>query len=77
LRHQTVKFYLNGWRIGSRDVNGRTTTLIPVAPTILNPVENVLTFDTPDASIPASFGVPDDRRLGVQLFSMQFRAGGY
>jgi hypothetical protein len=76
LPHQTVKFYLNGWRIGSRDVNGRTTTLIPFNPTILNPVENVLTFDTPDASVPTSFGVPDERRLGVQLFSLQIRPGG-
>jgi hypothetical protein len=76
LPHQTVKFYLNGWRIGSRDVDGRTTTLIPFNSTLLNPVENVLTFDTPDASIPARFNVPDERRLGVQLFSMQFRPGG-
>lgn len=76
LLDQTVKFYLNGFRIGSRDVNGRTTAWIPFSPTILKTVENVLTLDTPDAVIPASFGVPDKRRLGVQLFSLQFRPGG-
>ncbi len=76
LPHQTVKFYLNGWRIGTRDVIGRTTTLIPFNPTILKTVENVLTLDTPDAGIPVRFGVPDERRLGVQLFSIQFRPGG-
>ncbi len=76
LLHQTVKFYLNGLRIGSRDVNSRTTALISFNPTILNLVENVLTFDTPDASVPARFGVRDERRLGVQLFSLQFRPGG-
>ncbi len=76
LPFQTVKIYLNGWRIGSRDVTERTTALIPVNPLILKPVENVLTFDTPDASVPAAFGIPDQRRLGIQLFSLQFRPGG-
>lgn len=76
LPYQTVKIYLNGWRIGSRDVSERTTTLFPFVSTILKSVENVLTFDTPDASVPATFGVSDERRLGVQLFSMQFRPGG-
>ncbi len=76
LPHQTVKIYLNGWRIGSRDVTDRTTALIPFYPALLKPIENVLTFDTPDASVPATFGVPDERRLGIQLFSLQFRQGG-
>ncbi len=75
LAHQTVKIYLNGWRIGSRDITERTLALIPFDPAILKPVENVLTFDTPDASVPATFGVPDERRLGLQLFSLQFRQG--
>lgn len=76
LPHQTVKYYLNGLRIGTRDLNQRTMVLIQFDTVILKPTDNVLTFDTPDASIPTRFGVPDERRLAVQLFSLQFRPGG-
>jgi hypothetical protein len=75
LPSQTVKFYLNGLRIGSRDFKDRATTLIQFNPSILRPTENVLTFDTPQACMPKSFGIPDERCLGVQLFSIQIRPG--
>jgi len=73
---QTVLFYLNGLRIGSRDVSGRITAILTFNPGILKPTENVLIFDTPDARVPNQFGVLDERRLGVQLFSVQLRTAG-
>jgi hypothetical protein len=35
----------------------------------------VLTFDTPDVASPRQFGLDDDRKLSVQLFSLQLRPG--
>ncbi len=75
LATQTVKFYLNGIRIGTRDLKERTMTLLPFNPALLKTSENVLTFDTPNSSVPAAFGVSDERRLGLQLFSIQVRPG--
>jgi len=72
---QTVKCYLNGLRIGSRDIIDRTVSIVTFDAGLLKPTENILTFDTPQASIPSDFGVDDGRRLGVQLFSMQIRPG--
>jgi hypothetical protein len=76
LPHQTVLIYLNGLRIGSRDVSRRATVVFTFNPALLKATENVLTFDTPKASMPSNFGVSDGRCLGMQLFSLQLRPGG-
>ncbi len=76
LPHQTVMFYLNGLRIGSRDVSRRVTAILTFDPAILKATENIITFDTPKASVPSDFGIADGRCLGVQLFSLQLRPGG-
>ncbi len=70
---QTVLVYLNGLRIGSKDVNMRLTAIFPFPGEILRKAENVLTFDTPNVSVPSAFGIPDERLLSVQLFSLQLR----
>lgn len=75
LPHQTVKFYLNGLRVGARDITDRAVTVIALDLALLRPRENVLTLDTPDAAIPSEFGIPDGRLLGVQVFSIQIRPG--
>ncbi len=76
LTHQSVLFYMNGLRIGSRDVTGRATSILTFNPEILKPSANVLILDTPKASSPKDFGSADGRCLGVQLFSLQLRPGG-
>ena len=70
---QNVLIYLNGLRVGSHYVTQRTSVIIRMDPSLLEPTDNVLTFDTPDTRMPSEFGLPDQRRLGVQLFSMQIR----
>ena len=70
---QNVLIYLNGLRVGSHYVTQRTTVVIRMDAALLEPTDNVLTFDTPDTRMPSEFGLPDERRLGVQLFSMQIR----
>lgn len=73
---QNTLIYLNGLRVGSHFLTRRTTVVIPIEPAALKPAENVLTFDTPNARKPSEFGIPDDRQLGIQLFSMQIRPAG-
>lgn len=70
---QPVLFYLNGLRIGSRNVSDRVTVILTFDRSLLRPTENVLIFDTPKASVPNDFGISDGRCLGVQLFSLQIR----
>ena len=70
---QSVLVYLNGMRVASFDVSQRMNAVIPIASTLLRPQENEITFDTPDAAKPSDFGVLDDRKLGIQLFSLQLR----
>lgn len=70
---QNVFIYLNGLRIGSYEFTRRSNYVIPFDAGILKPDENVLTFDTPDATGPDSFGIEDSRRLGIQLFTLQIR----
>jgi len=72
---QSVLVYLNGLRIGSLDVERRGTMLVPFNSSLLKAEENVLTFDTPDVASPRQFGLDDDRKLSVQLFSLQLRPG--
>lgn len=67
---QNVMTYLNGLRVGSTFVTGRTALTFQVKPGLLLPAGNVLTFDTPDAVRPSEFGVEDDRVLGLQIFSV-------
>jgi hypothetical protein len=73
---QNALIYLNGLRVGSYYITRRTTIVIPIDCSLLKPSENVLTFDTPDSRKPSEFGSSDERQLGIQLFSMQIRAGG-
>jgi hypothetical protein len=70
---QNVLIYLNGLRVASHYITQRTTVVIRLDPALLEPTDNVITFDTPDSRKPSEFGLPDERRLGVQLFSMQIR----
>lgn len=70
---QNVFVYLNGLRIGSTYITGRRVVILNVPTSILRARGNLLTLDTPDAAQPASFGMSDQRVLGVQLFSLQFR----
>jgi hypothetical protein len=73
---QNALIYLNGLRVGSHYITQRTTLVIPIDAAMLKPSGNVLTFDTPDTRKPSEFGIPDERQLGIQLFSMQIRAAG-
>lgn len=70
---QNVFIYLNGLRVGSFYVSYRRVVICNVLLSTLRAKNNVLTFDTPDAVSPRKVGVEDDRVLGVQVFSMQFR----
>jgi hypothetical protein len=70
---QNVLIYLNGLRVGSHYITERTTLAIRIDAKMLKPGENVLTFDTPDNNKPSEFGIPDERKLGIQLFAMQIR----
>ncbi len=73
LESQNLLVYLNGLRIGSFDITRRQTLPIAFDTKILKPEENILTFDTPNASMPKEYGIDDTRRLGLQLFSLQIR----
>jgi hypothetical protein len=70
---QNALIYLNGRRVGSFLVERRRTLVVTVDPGILLASNNVLTIDTPDACRAKDHGVNDDRVLGAQLFSIQFR----
>ena len=70
---QDVLVYLNGYRIGSFTVARRTIYIATFDPRMLRPVGNVLTFDTPDSHSPKTYGSEDNRVLGLQIYSMQFR----
>lgn len=74
--HQSVLIYLNGLRIASSYIGRRTTYLASFDRKLLKRSENVLTIDTPDVVDPRQFGVYDERKLGIQLFSLQVRKGG-
>lgn len=73
LEGQNVFVYLNGLRIGSTFISGRRVVILHVPTSVLRARGNVLTLDTPDAAKPSSYGMGDERVLGVQLFSLQFR----
>lgn len=71
---QSIFFYLNGLRIGSFDIAERDVRVIMFPSSLLRARDNILTFDTPEASSPSSAGVSEDeRRLGIQIFSIQFQ----
>lgn len=70
---QSVLVYLNGLRLASHFISKRTLLTIRVGSRGLKHTDNVLTLDTPDSRKPSEFGSTDERRLGVQLFSMQIR----
>jgi hypothetical protein len=70
---QNVLLYFNGLRVGSHYITQRTALVVPIDAAMLKPRDNVLTFDTPDSRRPSEFGSPDERKLGIQLFSMQVR----
>jgi len=72
---QNVMTYMNGLRVASTFVTGRTALTFPVKPGLLLPAGNILTFDTPDAVRPSEFGVEDDRVLGLQIFSVAITEG--
>jgi len=72
---QNVMTYLNGLRVASTFVTGRTALTFQVKPGMLLPAGNILTFDTPDAVRPSEFGVEDDRVLGLQIFSVAITEG--
>jgi hypothetical protein len=67
---QTVIAYLNGHRIGSAWVTGRGVMMFKAARVPLLREGNTLTLDVPNATSPATFGQPDERRLGVKVFSL-------
>jgi hypothetical protein len=73
LTGQNVLLYLNGLRVGSHYITEQTTLVTRINAAMLRPSGNVLTFDTPDSRKPSEFGSPDDRKLGIQLFSIQIR----
>lgn len=73
---QDVLIYLNGLRVGSHHIMRRTAVVIPVEMASLRSSDNILTFDTPDSCSPKQYGMADDRRLGIQLFSLQIRPAG-
>ncbi len=72
---QNVFTYLNGLRIGSTFVERRMTVINEFDSKMLRKTDNVITLDTPDSCVPASFGMADVRQLGLQLFSLQIRKG--
>jgi hypothetical protein len=71
---QNVLVYFNGARIGSLFCRRRATYVFSFDTGLLR-AENILTMDTPDSATPSKFGDADGRVLGVQLFSVQVRAG--
>ncbi len=70
---QNVMVYLNGHRVGSLTIARRAIYITTFDPRMLRPVANVLTFDTPDSHSPKIYGSEDNRVLGLQIYSMQFR----
>lgn len=70
---QTLMTYLNGMRIGQFDVKGHQTFVVPISTALLREQENSLVIDTPMSNTPSSFGVKDERVLGVQVFSVQIQ----
>jgi len=70
---QNILTYLNGLRIGSVFLKSRSVLVLPCDASILRKNDNILTFDTPDATSPAEFGEADTRVLGLQLFSVQLQ----
>ena len=70
---QDVLVYLNGYRIGSFIVARRAIYITTFDPKMLRSVGNILTFDTPASHSPNSYGKDDNRVLGLQMYSMQFR----
>jgi hypothetical protein len=71
---QNVLIYFNGVRVKSAFVTERTVLRFPLGVAPLLPQQNVLTFDLPDARKPQDLGVPDDRTLGSQIFSLALEA---
>jgi hypothetical protein len=74
LEGQDIQLYVNGLRLATRYVTGRSTILVELAPGWLREQGNVVTIDTPDAARPIDHGQSDTRRLGIQLFSLQVHA---
>ena len=70
---QNALIYLNGLRVGSHYITRRTSVVIAIDSALLKPIENVLTFDTPDCRTPSDYGISDKRLLGIQLFSIKIR----
>jgi len=67
---QNLLTYVNGMRTHSAYVTGRTIISVDLHLATLQPKDNVLTFDVPDAIRPSEFGLEDSRMLGVQIFSL-------
>jgi hypothetical protein len=67
---QNVFIYLNGLRLASRFVSHRVTVLLEAPASILRPVDNVVTIDTPDFARPSDYGDDDMRRLGIKLYTL-------
>lgn len=70
---QSVLAFLNGYRIGSAWVTGRGLLTFRAARATLLRDDNRLVLDVPNATRPSAFGQPDDRRLGVKVFSITVR----
>lgn len=70
---QSVAAYLNGYRIGTAWVTGRGMIAFRTPPEVIQPGANLLTLDIPGAIRPSAFGQPDDRRLGVKIFTLTVR----
>ena len=75
LQSQRVAIFLNEERVDEFTAADPS----PVERTVMLPAgslrqSNVLRFDLPDAASPASFGLsPDERLLGIAVYSMQFQ----
>ncbi len=74
LAGQNVLVYLNGLRVHSAFVVGRVQAEMRLRPGLLEPEQNTLTFDLPDAIRPLEFGMDDGRMLGLKLFSLTLEA---
>ncbi|MBY0333307.1 MAG: hypothetical protein K2X49_21800 [Acetobacteraceae bacterium] len=75
LTGQNVLVYVNGLRLHSAFVTGRSMLEIPMGAGVLQPAGNTLVFDLPDAIRPLEFGMDDGRMLGVKLFSLTLEPG--
>jgi len=73
---QSVVAFLNGIRIGSAWVTGRGSITFRSPFVTLLRAGNRLTLDVPNATRPSTFGHPDDRRLGVKVFSLTVKPLG-